>query len=107
MARAGFQSHRASLIGGSDTILLSQVQHAEDATHRCLAEVLMHGLTQSTDVRSGYFGAAKQLLRAQRCSCGTILLLNAVASALLRMCSRSNCPLSGSINRTCAAFHCT
>jgi hypothetical protein len=43
----------------------------------------MHGLAQRTDVRSGDFGATKQLLRAQRCSCGTILLLSAVASALL------------------------
>jgi hypothetical protein len=43
----------------------------------------MHGLTQRTDVRSGGSGATKQLLRAQRCSCGTILFLNAVAPALL------------------------
>src|SRR4051812_12101856 len=43
----------------------------------------MHGPAQSTNVWSGGLGVAQQLLRAQRCSCGTILLLNAVASALL------------------------
>ena len=59
MARAGFQPQGASLIGGSDAILLSQVQHAEDAAHRFLAQVLMHGPAQRTDVRSGDFGAAQ------------------------------------------------
>jgi hypothetical protein len=43
----------------------------------------MHGPAQCTNVRSGDFGAAQELLRAQRCSCRTILLLNAVAAALL------------------------
>src|ERR1700722_5798824 len=43
----------------------------------------MHGSAQSANVRSGDFGAPQELLGAQRCSCGAILLLNAVASALL------------------------
>jgi hypothetical protein len=59
MARAGFQSHAAGLIGGSDPILFNKIQHAEDAAHRFLAQVLMHSLTQRTNVRSVDFGAAQ------------------------------------------------
>ena len=33
-------------------------QHAEDTAHGFFAQVLMHGPAQSTDVRSGGFGAA-------------------------------------------------
>ena len=61
MARAGFKSQRASLIGGSDAVLLRQVQHTEDAAHRCLAQVLMHGPAQRINVRPA--------ISARRSSC--------------------------------------
>ena len=59
MAGSGFQPQGASLIGGGDTVLLCQVQDAEDSADRFFAQVLMHGPAQSTNVRSGDFGAAQ------------------------------------------------
>jgi hypothetical protein len=41
MARSGYQSQGARLIGGSDALLLRQVQYAEDAAHSFLAKVLI------------------------------------------------------------------
>jgi hypothetical protein len=37
MARSRFQPQGASLIGGGDTVLLRQVQDAEDSAHRFFA----------------------------------------------------------------------
>ena len=58
---AGFQSHGAGILGGSSAVVLGEGQHTEDATHRKLAQIAMHGLAQRADMRSSFFGAVEQL----------------------------------------------
>ena len=50
LARARFQRHGASVIGGSNAVLLGQRQHAQDAAHRNSSLALVHGLAQRADV---------------------------------------------------------
>ena len=107
-ARARFQRHGASVIGGSDAVLLGQRQHTQDAAHRNWSLALVQGLAQRADVRSGLVRAAQQLLCAEAESRrGRSSSWIRWPPRCWRKCSRNSWPVSGSSNRTCDVFHCT
>jgi hypothetical protein len=58
-----------------------QRQHTQNAAHGSFAELAMHAAAERADLRTRMVGAAKQLLCAQRCMRGAVLVLDAMAPA--------------------------
>ena len=86
-ACARFQSQGASVIGGGHAVLLGQVrEHAQDAAHRSLLRPgydawLWHNAPMCGPAISQRGNSSCSVLNGA--SCGTILLLDAMAAALL------------------------
>src|SRR6266852_4978724 len=59
-ARACFQSHGAGVIGGSNAALFGEREYTQDAAHRNLAMLSVHGLAQRADLRSCFFGTTTE-----------------------------------------------
>ena len=52
-----------------------------NASHRNLALCLVHAAAEGADVRSGFVGAAEQLLSTERCLSRSVFFFNATAAA--------------------------
>jgi hypothetical protein len=60
---------------------LGQRQHAQDVAHRDLSAGLVHAAAERPDLYAGLVGAAQQLLRAERCLFGPILVFDSMTAA--------------------------